>query len=166
MKTATFDNTVSILVQAYLNDTLENSNCYACAVGNLVAEANQIKFRSMIDKCGYGRRVAWTGFYSVYEYGFDGLHTVENQPGNWMSVLPANGNKNLHNYQGLTKQFIDNTGYSVDELQRIEIAFEYPHYETGDIMFDGLMSVLDVLANIHGIDLTAKEEAKKLFVKI
>lgn len=32
-----FDKTIGILVNAYLNDTLENANCHACAVGNLVA---------------------------------------------------------------------------------------------------------------------------------
>jgi len=37
MKAASFENTVDILVKAYINDTLEHNNCYACAVGNIVA---------------------------------------------------------------------------------------------------------------------------------
>ncbi len=35
-----------------------------------------------------------------------------------------------------------------------------------DWMFNGLMAVVDVLADIHGINLEAKEEAKKLFIKV
>ena len=32
-----FHETVGILVKAYLNDTLEHTNCHACAVGNMIA---------------------------------------------------------------------------------------------------------------------------------
>jgi hypothetical protein len=107
MRTATFDNTVSILLKAYLNDELEHDNCAACAVGkwiNLLARIRRTK-----------------------------------------------------------------TGYSVHEIHQIEYAFENAPYQGDDTeewMFNGLMAVVDVLAEIHGIDLTAKEEAKKLFVRI
>jgi hypothetical protein len=33
---ATFENSVDVLVKAYLNDTLEHGQCHACAVGNLI----------------------------------------------------------------------------------------------------------------------------------
>ena len=58
---------------------------------------------------------------------------------------------------------IAESGYSVDELARIEFAFEsVPLGE--DRMFKGLMAVVDVLSDIHGVDLSVKEESKMLFV--
>lgn len=33
-----FNHSVNVLVKAYLNNTLAHSTCYACAVGNLVAD--------------------------------------------------------------------------------------------------------------------------------
>jgi hypothetical protein len=122
MRTATFDNTVSILLKAYLNDELEHDNCAACAVGkwiNLLARIRRTKF----------------------------LDT------DWI----------------VAHKHINATGYSVHEIHQIEYAFENAPYQGDDTeewMFNGLMAVVDVLAEIHGIDLTAKEEAKKLFVKI
>jgi hypothetical protein len=35
----TFEQTVDVLVKAYLNDTLVHGNCCACVVGNLCAHA-------------------------------------------------------------------------------------------------------------------------------
>lgn len=59
------------------------------------------------------------------------------------------------------------TGYSRLELAKIEMAFEKQNKEeeTEDRMFYGLMRVVDVLAEIHNIDLKQKDEAKALFVK-
>lgn len=67
---------------------------------------------------------------------------------------------------------VDRTGYSVNELAKIEYAFEtaprncdYEDHLNDEWMFNGLMAVVDVLADIHGIDLAEKESAKALFVK-
>lgn len=62
---------------------------------------------------------------------------------------------------------IDQTGYSEVELAKIEFAFESADEGSteDENMFNGLMAVVDVLAEIHGVDLTSKEQAKKLFVK-
>ncbi len=38
-----YDKTVSILVDAYMNDTLQHGNCFACAVGNIVAANCDVK---------------------------------------------------------------------------------------------------------------------------
>lgn len=32
-----YQKTVDILVKAYFDDTLQHGNCYACAVGNIIA---------------------------------------------------------------------------------------------------------------------------------
>jgi hypothetical protein len=56
------------------------------------------------------------------------------------------------------------------ELAEIEKAFEKVYYtspnETSEeLMFNGLMAVVDVLASIHNINLTEVSQAKALFVK-
>jgi hypothetical protein len=65
---------------------------------------------------------------------------------------------------------IESTGYSFDEIWAIEKAFEsarrYHYFETKDEeMFQGLMNVLDVLAEIHGVNVETVSEAKLQFVK-
>ena len=57
------------------------------------------------------------------------------------------------------------TGYTIYQLNAIERAFEGVDELATDRMFLGLMAVVDVLAEIHGIDLKQREEAKLLFVK-
>ena len=72
------------------------------------------------------------------------------------------------------KRHIDASGYSWRELAKIEAAFEsMAEYDDGDndinidqSMFNGLMAVVDVLAEIHEISLETTNETKKLFVKI
>jgi hypothetical protein len=171
MKTATFDNTVSILVQAYLNDTLKHGSCCACAVGNIVADALGIQMTK--------DNLRWPGYlYPGYDY-IDGLI----QPTGWGAAISTCLGVQEINKEALTLPVVSNqikaTGYCYKELARIELAFENEKYEYEDddtsekielgiqkAMFSGLMAVVDVLAEIHGIDLTAKEEAKKLFVRI
>lgn len=62
------------------------------------------------------------------------------------------------NYSGSAKKQIDATGYSWQELARVEYAFESAKKgeSADDWMFNGLMAVLDVLADIHGVNLSAK----------
>jgi len=59
------------------------------------------------------------------------------------------------------------------DLAKIEFAFESaPHTcdesdETNaEWMFNGLMAVVDVLAEIHNVNLEVKESAKAMFVKV
>jgi len=131
---ATFDNSVSVLVKAFINDELEFGLCQKCAVGNLVKAS------------------AYIG-----------------NPEDWMEARPhyPKGPSKIRAYKA-----IDSIGYSVDEVFKIESAFEawgkeYSHVDQNDKrdMFKGLMRVVDVLAEIHGIDLSEKESAKALFVK-
>lgn len=58
------------------------------------------------------------------------------------------------------------TGYTLDELREIEQTFMNTADDADDPMFSSLMAVVDVLAEIHGIDLTVREESKKLFAKV
>lgn len=66
-------------------------------------------------------------------------------------------------YTGENKEQIDSTGYTLNELADIEYSFEKDRC-TKDI-FGCLMNVIDQLAIIHNVDLSAKESAKQLFCK-
>src|SRR5688572_4378568 len=126
----TFEHTVNVLVQAYLNDTLEHDDCAACAVGNIMAS------------CGV-----------VFGPDFNRAQ--------WLRVIDIEvrrGSKNSAYVGGYDKevglQQIKATGYSMEELSKIEHAFE------GDNeIFNALMAVVDVLAEIHNVDLSVKENA-------
>lgn len=137
-----FHETVSILVKAYLNDELRHGDCNACAVGNLIY-------------ANLGNKKMW------WPYVFMTSRLGE-------AVFDESA------YCGDAQIEIDSTGYSPLELARVENAFEvnaiYDQFQdqVGDKdeqMFNGLMAVVDVLADIHGIDLSQKEHAKALFVK-
>jgi len=158
-----FNHTVNVLLKTYLNDTLERSNCYACAVGNIIADANGIKFRKAKDKMSLGRSVGWLGERSIYEE--DHL-TASMQSCNWMAVIPGQLEVNVDYYYGLRKTLIDNSGYTPEQLAAIERAFEAAPLgiNKDEDMFNGLMAVVDVLAEIHEIDLETVKETKQLFV--
>lgn len=148
---AKFNDTVAILVKAYLNGTLEHQNCAACAVGNIIAS-----------KSGYVHR--FTG-----ELLHDNFYTENGcaiDPG-WRYVFCSTGRGsqtiNQKRYSGYAKEQIDSTGYSWGNLAKIELAFE--NMRDDESGFKGLMAVVDVLASIHGIDLSTADQAKALFVK-
>jgi hypothetical protein len=151
-----FNHTVNVLVKAYLNDELAHSFCCACAVGNIIADSIGTKPRALlIGNCEFDNNVFDNGvpahvWYDEIHGGFGGE---------------------------IGRTQIKSTGYSIDELRIIERAFEHADGKPDQCgmwrgkqtdptwMFNGLMAVVDVLADIHNIDLTTKETAKALFVK-
>jgi len=149
-----FHHTVNVLVKAYINNTLEHQNCYACAVGNIIADACGYSYKPA--KAKY-QTIKWSHVPGVYYSGVD-------QPNHWYDFIRY---QDIDDKDRIIRE-INSTGYSVDELNSIEWAFENAPGEfdpDADWMFNGLMAVVDLLADIHGIDLKAKEEAKALFVK-
>jgi hypothetical protein len=159
-----FNHTINILVKAYLNETLEHGVCSACAVGNIIADS--IGAKSV--RGGTNWKRGGTEIIPVWGQVFQ-------------SSAPGCQRVSADAYTGWTKKQIDTTGYTWQELARIEYAFELhncgidmeedPEYQDeyemdiiNQAMFNGLMAVVDVLADIHGIDLQAKETAKALFV--
>jgi hypothetical protein len=151
-----FHYTVNVLVKAYLNDTLIHGHPCGCAVGNLIAQDLGLKvIVEGSDQAGWiGGRYQETGG------GFDWFTVVR------PDRIVSKGSRKLGVQQ------IKATGYSVNEIRRIEHAFESvqeendlfnPHLDPDG--HKGLMAVVDVLAEIHNIDLSTKEEAKKAFVK-
>lgn len=143
-----FNHSVSVLVTAYLNGTLQNMNCYACAVGNLVADACGYKFVNITPEGNERITVAWLN----ERYPVDG----------WYGIVVRGRRSTSATYQ------VKATGYSVEELGKIEEVFENKCHINGDdeSTFKSLMAVVDVLAEIHGVNLEAKENAKSLFVKV
>jgi len=156
---ATFENSVDVLLKAYLNDTLEHGNCYACAVGNLVANGLN---RTLI-KDWQEKRYKWQGtnFHCDYpsKQGWAKVFCTIGTPIYYTQYLRPDS------YRGIAKEQIDSTGYTWRQLAKVEKAFESAKYGANedDYMFNGLMAVIDVLAEIHGIDLTVRESAKVPF---
>lgn len=154
--TATFENTVSILVKAYLEGTLLKGHCCACAVGNICASAVGAKIIEV---------ERWKGNYSS-----SGTADWDTGSPRWASVfLTVEEDRQVRRpdrYVDEAKRQIDATGYTWQQLAKIEAAFEGAMEGYNDATeFAGLMAVVDVLANIHGIDLAAAESAKLLFVR-
>jgi hypothetical protein len=145
----TFDQTVNVLVQAYLNDTLEHGNCYACAVGNIIANANGYKYVPCVDQPD--KTIAWDAADGRY-----------NKPGfgSWYGFIRFG----LDSQADFAIEEIRSSGYTKEELLKIEAAFETSARFDDDRMFKGLMAVVDVLSEIHEVSLEQKEEAKLLFV--
>lgn len=145
-----FNRSVAALVKAYFEGVLEATDCAACACGNLVAAANGYKVSPFtwltedgveVEYC-WQRQVWWGGRY------------LESQ----------------HQEAILGLAQIASTGYTVQQFAAIEQAFmggdEYQPTEGHDAEnFKGLLRTVDVLADIHGIDLATATAAKELFVR-
>lgn len=132
---ATFENSVDVLVSAYLHDELEHGDCAACAVGNLVKA-----------QCG----------------------TFDSSSFNWYDfAIVKRRNSALYSEKNIqfAKDQIKATGYTIKQIIAIENAFERAS-PCGDYMFNGLMAVVDVLADIHQVDLSTKESAVLQFSEI
>lgn len=140
---ASFENSVDVLVKAYLNDTLEPMSCCACAVGNLVAAANGFTFKGRHRGCS--GNLIWDGYQTK-------------QWPTWQQAVRPYCYSDHQENEG--KKQIETTGYTIDQLSRIEDVFMFY-----DDNFNGLMAVVDVLAEIHNVDLSVKEAAKLQFVK-
>lgn len=143
-----YNKTVDILVQAYMNDTLQHANCHACAVGNLIAANMGIGY----SKSKY-ETTMWNREFPV-----------------WIDVhcMKADGQHlNFCNYTGEAKEQIDATGYSPYETAGIELAFESnrDNGSTADErMFNSLLAVIEYLDKIHeNKDATITEQSKKKF---
>lgn len=146
-----FHETVAILVKAYLNDELKHDECRKCVIGNLCGGKDGWQYLFMTDPR-------------------DGIQSHRPISLFRQQALGKTRDQILNEAYDLCKS----TGYSVDELKRIEFAFETaPGYrerdgeplDSDEWMFNGLMAVCDVLADIHGISLQTKESAKLMFVK-
>jgi hypothetical protein len=136
---------VDVLVKAYVDGMLQHSNCHACAVGNMIADR---------EGCG--------------------MALNENERLNWKNGVPmwfkvfgtcsydSRQFKHPDQYHSEAKRQIDSTGYTWQELARIEYAFE-TGYKGDDLMFAALMSVIDVLDDIHQVDQPTSTQCRARF---
>ncbi len=169
---AEFSKTVDILVKAYLNDTLKHGSCYACAVGNIIANG----LGCSVVESSEGKGLKWSNdmpypaWNGRHIQGWGAAFATDNSSDYDSKVCEYDLDRVTDNealtYPIVQKQ-IKASGYDWQELSEIEFAFESaPKGKNSDEwMFNGLMKVVEVLADIHGISLEAKEEAKKMFVK-
>ncbi len=145
-----YEKTVDILVQAYFNDTLRHGDCAACAVGNLINARKKFSTeeRKKLNALGGYEREGWSEVFCTYN------RTQQ-------EIIPFN-------YKGLAKKQIDLTGYTYNQLAKIEKAFETADAGKSDEdwMFNGLMAVIDVLDKIHkNTDTNVTENSKNKFNK-
>ena len=147
-----FHKTIDILVKAYLNNTLKHSDCKFCAVGNILGCPEwSYLFITMNDGIQYSGEDAFN-----FKVGCRNLDT-----GEYIDSQKAIIKREIG------REAIKESGYTIEELARIEYAFEIASKgrDEDEYMFNGLMDVVNVLADIHGIDLEIREGTKKLFKK-
>lgn len=144
-----YHKSVDILYNAYFNDTLRHSNCYACAVGNLVAANMGKKFtRHSVRDTKYDR---------CLELGWDGENCYIDETSvdmaGWYTILC--GYDEIYFPRAFSKgqKELSAIGYDLEEVTLIEAAFESaPKGENDeDWMFNGLVAVLEVLKEIHEV---------------
>lgn len=132
-----YQKTVDVLLDAYNKEELEHGRCDYCAVANICKEAS-VKTGMSVD--------SWSNLFTT-------------------STL---GQQYFYNKDGVQQQrglkLIEATGYSVEELAKIEYAFEtsiintkkgylyWRDVKTKQGQFIGLCAVLDVLKEIHEVE--------------
>lgn len=153
-----FNNAINALVKGYFNDTLGKGSCVACAVGNIVAYCNNLTI--IKKKC--------TTFLSGLEYTNLKVNT-DFEMDNWYSLLSQ------YRIGGSTNTIVEKTGYTLNEISKIECAFEeatkisfvnyddYSKETVSEDQFNGLMAVVEVLCKLDNI--VEVQEIKEMFVK-
>ncbi len=176
LKPELYNKTVDILVAAYFADTLAHGSCAACAVGNIVSSNMGYEMKvnpngSMIEKFNWvknGNELPYPGMVAN-ESG------VFNKVGGWGAVFTTNnpnvqkmGKPKMNRFIGAAKEQIESTGYTVDELAKIEFHFETAKRGKSDEewMFNGLMNVINALDIIHqNNDTQVTQYSKSKFIK-
>lgn len=140
-----YNKTKDILYQAYFNDTLQHVNCAACAVGNIVAGNNGFNV-NIYGNCWYGKDrdiSIWPRLGRVF--------TTDYKESKKVGVQYINEDE--YEFNTDAKSQIDSTGYTWQQLAKIEYAFETCECGNSkeDKMFNGLVAVLKVLDELHEV---------------
>ncbi len=143
--------TVNLLLEAYRTGKLSHGNCSSCAVGNICQEASL--------KTG----ISVSYWNSLFLTSFQ-IEEIRSNPNKTKWVFKQNLFNPLPAIAEPAFKLIKETGYSVDELAKIEFAFENSigedvqayNYYTGTERnlgnFIGLYDVFQVLKQIHEVD--------------
>ncbi len=148
-----YSKTVDILVAAYFNDQLEHNLCQRCAVGNLCSAA--------------GFEINELPGFKHHENAVWGLvfHTTEKSSGVFYQKVEMDA---YYNNEKGCADVIKGTGYTLEQLMKIEWAFETAQKGNNkdEWMFNGLMAVVECLDKIHqNNDTQVTTNSKNKFTK-
>lgn len=153
-----YDHLVDVLRDAYMKDELRAGQACGCAVGNIVKAA-------FISK-GYPESMASSAASSWMTFFTCSTSIGEER---LMSVIRTDG---VHTQFRRSKvsdpnAILEHTGLPEEVLMDIEWAFETNQVgnSTDEMMFNGLMAVIEVLDKYFEIEPVKKEETKKVFMK-
>lgn len=141
-----YNKTVDILYQAYFNDTLEHANCYACAVGNIIAANKGLRLVKDFEPSHLGQVLYWEGWTP---YRIKCIAQTASTFPSWFQIIRPWFDEHVNS----VNEEIAATGYSILEIREIERAFEHCTFGESpeDYMFNGLCAVLEVLREIHEV---------------
>lgn len=153
--TTRFNNAINALVQAFFTDTLAKGTCTACAVGNICAAAMGAKVvpyahsKNLFAAIKEGKEVNNYSWNCLFFTDPTGKQRIAEEPEEYPFAV----------------KIIESTGYTIQELARVEKAFEthtkidslyyYLTYTKAEIMedqYNGLMAVVNTLCEIEGIE--------------
>lgn len=151
---ALYTKTRQILFDAYYNDTLTLGYCSACAIGNIIASNMGISI--IKNRCGYPE---WTG--PVMPTWQSVFYTTTTFSGKKQISQPLA--MDLPN----VAQQINSTGYTWEELARIEHAFETAPVGDSDedAMFNAFVAALEALDRIHQIETNSSTLKRRICQK-
>ena len=162
-----YKKTVDILFDAYFNDTLSHAICTACAVGNIVAANLGYSFEKSGDMIRMDTRTGEIRYFQPFNWRTQNGETICAMMAQWWRLIEA--------YRGGYESYaktdeLDATGYTIAEINSIELAFEGAPFgeNESDWMFNGLVAVLGVLKQIHQVteDTETLPRFKKHYQKI
>ena len=140
-----FNRTVDILVKALKEGKLEHGDCQKCAVGNIVTS----NMYGGVDGLITG---AWYHPVACTTWNTERLMQEIEDEGKFSEYSDLS-------YKTTLMQIMS-TGYTIEELRRIESAFEDanqgPDGEYDSTGVYGLRNVYDELLRIHDVDITAE----------
>jgi len=147
-----FNRAYTALVNAYHNGTLAKGHCSACAVGNMVASSHRLMVPNPLELT-YQTSILTKDDLDISDWKF----LFETHNGYQSLSLGDTYN------QEKGRLVIKETGYSVEELAKIEFAFEIStriswrdyyistEQQILEDQFNGLSAVLDVLLELDSI---------------
>lgn len=158
-----FHHTVGVLVSAYLGDTLIAGSCTACAVGNICAAAVNDKISLYEDGNPYRESGKSPNWQKAFSTNYSSKASCMVQYFGIAELANAGKTKLAQKYSELAMADIAPTGYTPKELARVEYAFECACRIAGSPkrnVLAGLEAVIDVLADIHDVDLSVADGYK------
>lgn len=186
-----YQKTVDLLLDAYNSGKLEHGDCKACAVGNICG-GNDNWARLFMTSSGT-QHVSKLDKIKVYKSGIGTIEIPNEQAEEYsekgfvygdsgydgddvdgFSVSP----RNFVAKKMEAVKLIESTGYTMEELMKIEFAFEisidnteegrnhYIYEDNKKGQFIGLTAVLNVLAEIHAAPETEKTSNQEKLEKV